>query len=309
MLELRQFEVLRAIAREGSLAAAARSLHYSQPTIAHHLAAIESHFGARLVHRGPRGVHLTEVGRLALHHAEAVLDRVGLVEQEVRALVEHGAKSLHVGTFPTAGALLLPPAVRQLAADGVRVSLAEGELPTLVKALRGGGVQIALVYSQPGEPLDLGEEFALHHLLDDPLLLALPGNHPLAGLDRVPLGQLRDAGWIMGTSDWDPCDHALGWACAQEGFEPVRVMRTDDYGMLKGFVAAGTAVALIPRLALTGHESDLDLAIRPVEGPPLARRISVVMLRSTVSDAADTLREALTQQARKITQAWCETSA
>ncbi|MGW2540172.1 LysR family transcriptional regulator [Kitasatospora sp. NPDC001574] len=309
MLELRQFQVLRAIAREGSLAAAARSLHYSQPTIAHHLAAIESHFGAPLVHRGPRGVHLTEVGQLVLRHAEAVLGRVGLVEQEVRALIEQGAKSLRAATFPTAGALLLPPALRQLAREGVKVSLVEGELPTVVEALRTGDVQIALVYSQPGEPLDLDEEFVLHPLLDDPLLLALPADHPLAGLDRVPLGRLRDAGWIMGAGDRDPCDRVLTWACAQQGFEPVRVMRTDDYGMLKGFVAAGIAVALIPRLALTGHESELDIVIRSVDGPPLARRISVAMLRSTVSDSADALREALASQARKITEAWNERPA
>ncbi|WP_051945686.1 LysR family transcriptional regulator [Streptacidiphilus rugosus] len=306
MLELRQFQVLRAIAREGSLAAAARSLHYSQPTIAHHLAAMESHFGVPLVHRSPRGVHLTEAGQLVLPHAEAALRRVGLAEQEVHALIDHGTRTLRVGTFPTAGAQLLPPAVRQLAEKGVKVSLLEGELPTVVEALRTGGLQIALVYSQPGEPLDLGEEFVLHPLLDDPLQLALPAAHPLAHLDSVPLGRLRDEGWIMGACDWDPSDRVLSWACAQEGFEPVRVMRTDDYGMLKGFVAAGTAIALVPRLALTGNEPDLDLVIRALDGPPLARRISVAMLRTTVSDSAHALREALSEQASRITASWDE---
>jgi molybdate transport repressor ModE-like protein len=302
VFEFRHFQVLRAIAREGSLAGAARALHYSQPTIAHHLATMESHFGAPLVHRSPRGVVLTEVGRLLLPHAEAVLGRVGLAEQEVRALVEQGAATLRVGTFPTAGALLLPPAIRQLAQKGVKVSLLEGELPTVVEALRTGSLQVALVYSQPGEPLDLGEEFVLHPLLDDPLLLALPAGHPLAGLDSVPLGPLRDEGWIMGTYDWDPCDRVLSRACAHEGFEPVIVMRTDDYEVLKGFVAAGIAVALIPRLVLTGHEA--DLAIRPVDGPKLARRIGVAMLRSTVSDSAHALREELLEQAQRITGMW-----
>jgi DNA-binding transcriptional LysR family regulator len=263
---------------------------------------MESHFGAPLVHRSPRGVVLTEVGRLLLPHAEAVLGRVGLAEQEVRALVEQGAATLRVGTFPTAGALLLPPAIRQLAQKGVKVSLLEGELPTVVEALRTGSLQVALVYSQPGEPLDLGEEFVLHPLLDDPLLLALPAGHPLAGLDSVPLGPLRDEGWIMGTYDWDPCDRVLSRACAHEGFEPVIVMRTDDYEVLKGFVAAGIAVALIPRLVLTGHEA--DLAIRPVDGPKLARRIGVAMLRSTVSDSAHALREELLEQAQRITGMW-----
>lgn len=304
MLELRQFEVLRAIAREGSLAAAARSLHHSQPTVAHHLASLESHFRAPLVRRGPRGARLTEVGRSVLPHMEAVLSRVELMEQEVSALVDHGAMSLRVATFPTAGALLLPSAVRQLAGQGVNVSIVEGELPSVVDALRAGSVHMALVYSRPGDPLDLGEGFVLRPLLEDPLLLALPAGHHLAALDRIPLDQLRDEGWIMGASDWDPCDRVLSWACAQRGFEPVRVMRTDDYAILKGFVAAGIAAALIPRLALTGYESELDLAIRPVDGYALARQVSVAMLRSTVSEPAERLCEELEVRARRILATW-----
>ncbi len=62
MLDLRQLTVLRAVAREGSLAGAARSLHYSQPTVAHHLAALESHLGVDLVSRTPRGATLTDLG-------------------------------------------------------------------------------------------------------------------------------------------------------------------------------------------------------------------------------------------------------
>ncbi|UTP37525.1 LysR family transcriptional regulator [Streptomyces rapamycinicus] len=292
------------MAREGSLAAAARSLHHGQPTVDHHLASLESHFRAPLVHRGPRGARLTEVGRSVLPHMEAVLSRVGLMEQEASALVEHGAMSLRVATFPTAGALLLPSAVRQLAGQGVKVSIVEGELPSVVDALRAGSVHIALVYSQPGDPLDLGEGFVLRPLLEAPLLLALPAGHHLAALDSVPLDRLRDEGWIMGASDWDPCDRMLSRACAQRGFEPVRVMRTDDYAILKGFVATGLAAALIPRLALTGYESELDLAIRPVDGSVLARQVSVAMLRSTVSGPAGKLCEELEVRAQRIVATW-----
>lgn len=224
MLELRHLQVLRAIAREGSLAAAGRALRYSQPTITHHLTTLESHFGAPLFHRGPRGAALTEVGESLLPHAEAVLERVRLAEQEVRGMVKRGAATLRVGTFPTAGALLLPPAVRRLHQRGVHISLQEGELPTLLAGLRSRELHMALVFSQPGDRLDLEEEFTVHPLLEDPLLLVLPTDHPQAGLDRVPLTALREDGWIMGTTDWDPCDRLLGWACAQEGFEPVHVM-------------------------------------------------------------------------------------
>lgn len=302
MLDLRHLHVLRAIAREGSLAGAARALHYSQPTITHHLASLESHFGAQLVRRGSRGATLTEVGETLLPHAEAVLRRLRLAEKEVRDLVERGASTLRVGTFPTAGALLLPPAVKSLHTHGVELSLTEGELPALLEGLRSRELHLALIFSQPGDRLDLDDDIDVHPLLDDPLQLVLPVDHPCARLERVPLRVLKDEPWIVGTTDWDPCDRLLTWACRQVGYEPVHGLRTDDYGVIQGFVAAGTGVALLPRLAL-GTPRD-DIAVRPLDGPPLARRIAVAMLRSTTARSARDLLAALRIQADRIERAW-----
>ncbi|MEU9012346.1 LysR family transcriptional regulator [Streptomyces sp. NPDC048479] len=302
MLELRHLQVLKAIAQEGSLAGAARALHYAQPTVTHHLTVLEAHFDAALVQRGPRGAVLTELGETLLPHAEAVLERLQLAEWEVRGLAERGTRTLRIGTFPTAGALLLPPAVKALNQKGVHISLAEGELPSLLRGLRSRELQAALVFSQPGDRLDLDEDFELHPLLTDPLLLVMPDNHRCAALDRVPLQELRDDDWVGAADPRDPCDRVLSWACAQHGFEPVHVMRTDDYAMVQGFVAAGTGVALVPRLAL-GAPRD-DLAVRPLEGPPLAREISVAILRSTVAPSAQELVAALTRQAGHITRQW-----
>lgn len=295
MLELRHFHVLRAIAREGSLAAAARSLRHSQPTVTHHLTTLEAHFRTRLVDRGPRGAALTEAGEALLPHAEAVLARVGQAEQELRGLVELGSVTLRVGTFPTAGALLLPPAVRQVHGHGVRISLTEGELPALLSALRDRELHLSLVFSQPGDRLGLDEDFAVHRLLDDPLLLILPAGHPQAAADRVPLTALRDEGWIVGTTDADPCDRLLSRACAREGFEPLHALRTDDYGVMQGFVAAGLGVALVPRLGL-GRPRE-DIVVRELDGLALTRQIGVAIPRSGVLEAARTLLAALQAQA------------
>ncbi|MFK4226411.1 LysR family transcriptional regulator [Streptomyces sp. NPDC019890] len=302
MFDLRHLQVLRAIAREGSLAAAARSLHHSHPTIAHHLTTLEAHFGARLVHRGPRGTALTEVGEALLPHAEAILERMLLAERETRDVVAHGSCALRVGTFPTAGALLLPPAVRTLHEAGVQVSLTEGELPELLRGLRSRQLDLSLVFSQPGDRLDLEEEFTVHPLLEDPLLLVLPVDHPQAALERVPLDALRTDKWIMGTTDWDPCDRALSWACAQHGFEPVHGMRTDDYAVMQGFVAAGIGVALAPRLGLNNPRT--DIAVRPVAGPPLVRQIGVAMLHATAARSAGQLLAALRAESVRIRSRW-----
>lgn len=90
MLELRHLQVLCAIAQEGSLAAAARTLHFAQPTVTYHLATLEAHFATQLAHRSPGGTELTEAGRTLLPHAEAVLARVRLAEQQVRMVTALG---------------------------------------------------------------------------------------------------------------------------------------------------------------------------------------------------------------------------
>ncbi|MGW3043980.1 LysR family transcriptional regulator [Kitasatospora sp. NPDC001159] len=305
MFEIRQFQVLRAVAREGSLAAAGRSLGFSQPTITHHLTALEARARTPLVRRGARGAVLTPAGALLLTHAEAVLDRVQLAEHELRTFVERGAATLRIGTFPTAGALLLPPAVKKLHEQGIEVSLSEGELPYLIDELAAKRLDAALVFAAPGEVLDLGEQFEIHPLLDDPLELVLPADHPQAREPRVRLPSLREEGWIMGNSDWDPVDQVLVRACAHTGFEPVRVMRTDDYAVLQGFVAAGVGIALLPRLGITADRT--DLAIRPLDvsdsTTALSRRISLALPAGATS-AAGRLLQALRAQSQRLQQTW-----
>ncbi|MFD8192641.1 LysR family transcriptional regulator [Streptomyces wuyuanensis] len=307
MLELRQLTVLKAIAQEGSLAAAARSLHYTQPTVTHHLGVLEAHFGVRLVQRGPRGAVLTELGAALLPHAEAVLERLRLAEREVRDLSERGAHTLHIGTFPTAGALLLPPAVKAVRGEGVQVSLVEGELPALLRGLVARELHAALVFSQPGDRLDLDDDFELHPLLTDPLLLVMPEDHRCARLARVPLEELRDDDWIGSADPRDPCDRVLSWACAQHSFEPVHGLRTDDYAVVQGFVAAGTGVALVPRLALGTPRP--DVAVRELTGPPLAREISVAVLRTTAARSTGELVDALIREAGRIETQWSAVDA
>ncbi|WP_328924465.1 LysR substrate-binding domain-containing protein [Streptomyces sp. NBC_00190] len=80
------------------------------------------------------------------------------------------------------------------------------------------------------------------------------------------------------------------------------MLRSDDYAVVQGFVAAGTGVALVPRLALGAPRK--DLVVRPLEGPPLAREISVAVLRPTASRSAHDLVAALTSQASRITAQW-----
>lgn len=274
MLDLRQLAVLRAVDRAGSLAGAARSLHYSQPTVTHHLDALESHLGTRLVERGPRGTVLTDLGRLFLGHAEAVLDRLESAEAEVGALARFGVATLRVGTFPTAGATVVPTAVAEVQArTGLRVELTEAETPGLLAALRTRALHAALVYREPGQVLDVPPEHVASHLLDDDFLLVLPADHRCADQVEVPMRDLADDAWVMSHQHDEPSDRALLATAAAAGFTPRPALRTDDYDVAFGFVAAGIAVALVPRMALVDRPG---VVVRPLADGRLVRSVELV---------------------------------
>ena len=297
MLDLRQLTALQAVARSGSLAAAARSLHHSQPTVAHHLDALESHLGARLVDRTPRGTQLTDLGLLFLDHAEAVLDRLGSAEQEVRALARHGVATLRVGTFPTAGAHVLPRALAAVQqGTGVRVELLEAEPPTLLARLASRELHCALIYDDPTHPVHLVEDqLVAVTLFEDPFLLVLPAEHPAAASARVDLAGLTDAGWILSRDVNEPGDQALRAQCAARGFTPRSVLRTDDYDVMFGFVAAGVGLALVPRMALVPREG---IVVRPLADVDLARSVRFVTHREGAPPAVGPLLSALRREVR-----------
>lgn len=291
MLELRQLTVLQAIAREGSLAGAARALHYSQPTVAHHLAALESHLGVPIVTRSTRGATLTDLGELFLGHAEAVLDRLGSAEAEVKALGRHGVVTLRIGTFPTAGAHVLPRAVAATEVrTGVRVELFEAEPPILVERLLARELHCALIYDDPEAPAHLHDDLKVTPLFDDPFLIVLPESHRLAAQTEVSLADLADDGWMMSREPDEPSDQALRAACALEGFVPVPVLRTDDYDVMFGFVAAGVGVALVPRMALVERAG---VVVRPLVGVNLRRTVRFATHREGAPPATAALLAAL----------------
>jgi molybdate transport repressor ModE-like protein len=87
MLNLIHFTVLAAVARHGSVTAAARELHYSQSTVSHHLSRMEAATGVKLVQRAGRGIRLTPEGELLANRATEIVGRVDAVTNELAGQV------------------------------------------------------------------------------------------------------------------------------------------------------------------------------------------------------------------------------
>ena len=106
----RRLRVLAAVARHGSVTAAARELHYSQPSVSHHLARLEAETGAQLFQRVGRGIRLTEAGRMLAERAAEIVGRVDSADAELSAHVGMSAGRVRVAVFASALVAFLPRA-------------------------------------------------------------------------------------------------------------------------------------------------------------------------------------------------------
>lgn len=294
MLDLRQFAVLDAIARTGSLAAAARDLHYGQPTISHHLRALETHLGAQLVVRTPVGATLTAAGELFLDHARAATHRLRIAEHEVRELHERGHSILRLGTFQSAGARLLP---QVLAALGTQVDLVEGEPLELHEQLLDGSLHAALLYDLDGDTSVTDLSLRQRTLEVEPFRILIGADHPLAANPVIDLADLADADWIRSRSILEASERALLTAAGAAGFTPRTLLVSEDYTLVHAFVAAGVGVALIvesavdTRYRVVARPAVQDLGMRRVRfvstvTPGGARRATLVRLEALLAEAA-----------------------
>ncbi|GAA3829702.1 LysR family transcriptional regulator [Sphaerisporangium flaviroseum] len=266
MLDVLRLRVLDAVARHGSVTAAARELHYSQPSVSHHLARLEAETGAKLVQRAGRGVRLTDAGRLLADRAAEIIGRLDSASAELAAHVGLRAGRVRLAAFPSALGTFVPQAVVRLAREypGLDVRLVEAEPPEALGMLRTGQVDVAVTFHHrgtTGEAPDAGAR--LTPLFDDPGFLVTP---PALAVDG---GLVSHAGarWIAGC---DRCRIHLLDLCAAAGFEPAIAFTTDDYVAVQAMVAAGLGVTVLPALALSAHRHP---DVRVVEIPGSTRHV------------------------------------
>jgi DNA-binding transcriptional LysR family regulator len=297
MLNVIRLKVLKEVAYRGSFSAAAEALAYTQSAVSQQIAALESEAGMALLERHPRGVSLTAAGQTLVSHAEGILARVDAAEASLAAIAGLRGGRLRVASFPTAGATLMPLAIATFSSayPEIELTLAEGEPEAIVGRLRAGELDLALLFEFDGEAL-LSEDVTRTELLEDPMYLALPREHPLVGKSRLRLADLAAQAWVQ-TSSSSPCARHVVRSCHAAGFEPNVAFESDDYQTVQGLVAAGVGVALIPELALSVVRD--DIAIRTLSpAPPVRQVIAATPAGARLVPAAPAMLGVLEEAAR-----------
>jgi DNA-binding transcriptional LysR family regulator len=241
MLEhLRYFQ---AVARCGSLSAAARVLQVSQPGLTAVIKQLEESFGTRLLVRLRTGVSLTSTGEEFLRFANASLSRLEEVEERIKGLECDDVGSFVIGCHESLGAYFLPQWMTRFLESNPRIQLSLSNAPSnvVLNATVERTVHFGLVVNPASHP-DLVQMKLFRDAVD---LFVLAESAPPVGdleaaKERLRRGPLVFAGRILQSQQ------IIDQLAAMDAL-PARLLPCGDLELVKSFALAGLGVAVLPR--------------------------------------------------------------
>ncbi len=264
MVTVTQLRAFLAVARNGSVHAAAEELYVSQPSVSAALAALARELGVPLVERDGRGMRLTEAGRTYEPYAQAVL---GLLEQGGLAASEadRARKArIRVAAVNTAGEYLVPPLIR-----AYREVDPNAELLLEISNRDTVGARLVAHESDVG----IGGRPANRDVEAQPFL-----DNEMIVVGREILDDLGRATWLLrepGSGTRGATERFL----ARNGIEPPERLTLGSNGALKQAMKLGLGVTLISRDAVRHELHEGELVEIPAPDTPLLRRWYVLLPR------------------------------
>jgi DNA-binding transcriptional LysR family regulator len=249
MIELRHLRYFITVAEEGHITRAAARLGLQQPPLSQQIRALEAEVGVTLLARLPRGVALTEAGRVFLTEARVALAQVEHAVDAAQRTARGEQGQLAIGfTGSAAFHPLIPAVVRAFrdASPDVDLLLEESRTGDLIAALQKDQLDLAFIRVPVGDTAGL----VIESLLDEPMLLALPAHHPLlrnGRRKRIALADLAEETFILYRRPSGPGLYdAIIAACRAAGFSPQIGQEAPRMISTLSFVAAGLGVSIVP---------------------------------------------------------------
>jgi len=274
-MELRHLHYFIAVAEELHFSRAAQRLNISQPPLSQQIRQLEDGIGVRLFKRTKRHVELTPAGLVFLDEARRI---VAMSEDAVRRTIRADRGEigqLAMGFIGSANHSVLPHVIREFRRrfPDVETTLTEMNTSHQIEAFLERRIQVGFL--RPPQGIE-DKGITVEPIFREPLMVAMPGNHPLRRLTFIPLRLLAKEPFIMIPRQRGPgfFDHIIA-LCQQEGFSPNIVLEASQFHTIIGLVAAGIGLAVMPatmqrsriegvvfRTIAGGPETVLDIAWR-----------------------------------------------
>jgi LysR family hydrogen peroxide-inducible transcriptional activator len=287
-MTLTQLRYLVAVADHRHFGKAADACAISQPTLSAQLRKLEDELQAALIERGATNT-LTSVGNAVVSRARGILSEADEITSIARRGEEPLAGPRRIGIIPTLCPYLLPWALPALKSEHPRLDLICREVMTgaVLAAIKSRELDWGLIAEEPNDPALVG-----HALFQEPFFAALPPGHSLATRKTVPQTELCDERiLVLGEGHCLRDQTQTVCNAAPSAGDDIQATSLET---LRGLVAAGQGVTLLPALARREVESGLEL--RPLR-PAASRTVYLITRRadprrSEASMFAATLRNA-----------------
>jgi DNA-binding transcriptional LysR family regulator len=245
--DIKKLRILRTLADQGTVTATAEALHMTPSAVSQQLTNLARQLGVPLLEAQGRRVRLTDAAHLVLRHAGAVFAQLERADAELAGYLAGDAGEVRIGAFSTAVPALVVPAVAALRETHPRVEVRvrETEAAESYELLSAGGVDLALSLAAHA-PTARDPRYTRVTLMEDPLDVALPPDHPLAAAPGLRLADLSGDPWIYGGSG--PWSEIARGACEAAGFVPEQAHSASGWTAILAMVEAGMGVALVPRM-------------------------------------------------------------
>ena len=251
MIDLRRLHMLRVVHQQGTVTAAAEALHLTPSAISHHMRELARELKVPILEPQGRGIQLTPAGRLLIDHADALLARWEEAQADLESYRAGRTGPLRIAGFTTAISGLIAPAAGRLRRShpDLLVQVRECDTAESMDLLVAGKVDLAVVEPVDGGPPPDDARFEQSPLLEEPYVMLVPADHPLARAVSVRLEDAAAEDWIV--ADPGSCDHAqrVRVLCAAAGFSPRIVHAAIHWPAVWSLVGNGLGVSLVPRLA------------------------------------------------------------
>lgn len=293
-MDIRQFEVIRAVSQTGSFTAAARMLNVSQSAVSRQVLLLEEELGEPIFLRLGRKVRVTSAGSALIELSRRVLADVRETTASIVEQRQTLAGALHLGGGMTVCLHVFPALLKEFRRRHPRVELklTTGPTPQLIERLRTGALDVGLL-TLPVAASDLVQV----PVMREELLLVMPPSHKLAKLRKITLDDLGGQAWVLferGSSTRRVIDEVLH----REGVLPRVVMETENVEILKALTAIGMGLTILPYQSLAREARDGTLRVKRITGITMVRETGWVYVRGTrvpraVQDLFQALRRTL----------------
>ena len=260
-----QLRALVQVAENGTIRAAARSLHLSQSALTKALRELEEDVGTELLVRSHKGVEFTAAGRVLLTNARLALASLERARDEIRALQGGAGAHVAAAVTPLLALAVLPRVWEAFTArqPDARLSLSEGFLADLIPRLIEGRLDFAIAIADPD---DLPPELAFEPLFE---VSAVPAGHPLAG--ATDWQALEHTQWTLNLSPGSQSETLLEWLRASNLPVPRQITACTSPTLMTELMRRTDAIGYCPRQLLAdpmyGNGLQAFAALSPLPPP------------------------------------------